>query len=195
MFRKQAEVVKMMKDKEILFHLYLTQGLLLIVSVVLGFIFFDNIESFFFFFDITDLSIFVYGGTFAFGVLMIEWVLIKVFPKEMFDDGGINEKVFRGRNVFHILFLVLIISFTEEILFRGIIQTQFGLITASIVFGLLHFRYLNKLLLFLLVMVISFMLGLIFEWTGNLFVTIFSHFLIDLVFAIKIRMDYLKSLH
>lgn len=93
-------------------------------------------------------------------------------------------------SLLHIVWLTLLIAFSEEILFRGIVQQQFGLEIASIVFALLHFRYLSKILLFILVVSISIFLGLLYEWTGNLFVPVMTHFVIDLVFACQIRFKY-----
>ncbi|MCY7570381.1 CPBP family intramembrane glutamic endopeptidase, partial [Bacillus safensis] len=52
------------------------------------------------------------------------------------------------------------------------------------------FRYLSKILLFILVVSISIFLGLLYEWTGNLFVPVMTHFVIDLVFACQIRLKY-----
>ena len=39
---------------------------------------------------------------------------------------------------------------------------------------------------------ISLLLGLIYEWTGNLFVPVTAHFIIDAVFACQIRFQYVR---
>ncbi|UTW69753.1 CPBP family intramembrane metalloprotease [Anaerobacillus sp. HL2] len=71
------------------------------------------------------------------------------------------------------------IAFAEELLFRGVIQTQFGIIPASILFAIIHFRYLRKPILFIITVSLSFFLGWLYLVTENLLVPIFTHFVID----------------
>ena len=73
--------------------------------------------------------------------------LMKIFPKRYWDDGGINEKIFQEGSRLEIVFLCLVIAILEEVLFRGIIQTEFGFVMASILFAIVHYRYLKKPLL------------------------------------------------
>lgn len=77
-------------------------------------------------------------------------------------------------------------------LFRGVLQTHIGLWAASLIFAALHFRYLSKWLLFIMVTAISFLLGLMYEWTGNLFVPMTAHFIIDAVFACQICFEHVR---
>lgn len=191
---KQAEIVKGMNDRQILFHLYATQGLLIIISILLGFFLFPNFSSFFGLWTLDIREILIYGGGSALVVILLDLAMMRYVPKRYHDDGGINELVFKKRNIPHIFLLCLLIAFTEELLFRGIIQTHFGIVIASIVFAVLHVRYLYKWVLFLAVIILSFLLGYLYLITENLYVTFFAHFLIDLVFAIKIRLDYIHSL-
>ncbi|MBD8070287.1 CPBP family intramembrane metalloprotease [Bacillus sp. PS06] len=190
---RQADIIKRMADKEIMIHLYLTQIMLLLVSIILAFFLFEDVESFISMWSFHP-SIFYIGGSIAIGVIVVDLLLERWLPKEMLDDGGINKRMFEKLNIIHILFVCFLISFTEELLFRGILQTHFGLYIASIVFALLHIRYLYKWVLLLSVVVLSFLLGIVFENTGNLWVTIFAHFMIDAVFALKLKIEYIKSL-
>ncbi|MBE4910322.1 CPBP family intramembrane metalloprotease [Bacillus luteolus] len=183
-----------MNDRQILFHLYATQGLLIIISILLGFFLFPNFSSFFGLWTLDIREILIYGGGSALVVILLDLAMMRYVPKRYHDDGGINELVFKKRNIPHIFLLCLLIAFTEELLFRGIIQTHFGIVIASIVFAVLHVRYLYKWVLFLAVIILSFLLGYLYLITENLYVTFFAHFLIDLVFAIKIRLDYIHSL-
>lgn len=191
--KQQNQIVNEMSQKELLFHLYLTQIILLFISIVIGLLIFNNEESFYRMWKLKDMNILYYGGGNAVIVLIIDALLTKLLPKEMYSDGGINERIFQGLSFPHLLFLTLLIAFVEEILFRGIIQTQLGLITASIFFAILHFRYLSRWALFTMVVLISFLIGVIFEVTGNLWVTIFSHFLIDFISAIIIKLKFCKD--
>ncbi|MEK1830639.1 CPBP family intramembrane glutamic endopeptidase [Priestia megaterium] len=69
---------------------------------------------------------------------------MKCVPEHLYDDGGINERLFANRSVPHLILICIIVACSEEILFRGVIQVQFGLFWASIVFALVHIRYLKK---------------------------------------------------
>ena len=190
---RQTELIKHLDDKEVLLHLYLSQFILLVIALLLGFFFFSDLQTLLAMWQLDIGEIMLYGGGSAFVVIIIDSILMKVLPKEMYDDGGINEKVFRTRPIWHIFMITLIVAFTEELLFRGVIQTHLGYVPASLMFAFLHFRYLYKWLLFTIVVSLSFLLGWIYLETGNLLTTITSHFLIDFVFALMIRMNYLKK--
>ncbi|MEH7224246.1 type II CAAX endopeptidase family protein [Bacillus sp. JJ1566] len=194
MGRRQADIIKHLPDKEIVFHLYLTQGILLVVSLVLGFFLFDNWSSFIKLWDWKDWNIFIIGSAFALVVVFVDFLLMKWLPEAMYDDGGINERIFQKRSIPHIFILCLLISFSEEILFRGVIQTHFGLVIASSIFALLHVRYLYKWVLLASVVLLSFLLGYIYELYQNLWITVYAHFWIDFIFAVKLRIDYLRNL-
>ncbi|MEC0973520.1 CPBP family intramembrane metalloprotease [Bacillus velezensis] len=173
-------------------QLYATQLLILAVSGVIGFFFFTDIHDFLKLWHIRDDNIIWYGVTLAVLVIFADLAVMKWCPSHLYDDGGINVLLFKNRPVLHILFLTLLISFSEEILFRGVLQTHIGLWAASFIFTVLHFRYLAKWLLFMMVAGISLLLGLIYEWTGNLFVPVTAHFIIDAVFACQIRFQYVR---
>jgi hypothetical protein len=192
MVKHQNELVKSMSDSQLLKQLYFTQILLLTISAVLSMILFNGVSEFAGLWKPDTGQVLLIGGLTAGAVLIFDWIIMKTMPEEMYDDGGINEKMFRNRSVPHIIFLCVLISFTEEVLFRGILQTHFGFWAASLIFAVLHFRYLSKWLLFCMVVLISLLLGFVYEQTGNLFVTVFAHFLIDLVFAIQIRLNHIR---
>ncbi|WLR53133.1 type II CAAX endopeptidase family protein [Bacillus tianshenii] len=194
MNKKQAALIRSMSDTEIIKQLYLTQLLMLGIAIFLSFFFFNGLRDLLNWFQLDWSEIITYGVGSAIIVIAIDVTLMKLLPKEMYDDGGINEKVFQRRPVWHILILTGLIAFSEEYLFRGVLQTQLGYISASILFALMHFRYLTKPVLLISVLLLSFYIGWVFEITHNLFVTITAHFLIDFIFACIIHFDYLHSL-
>ncbi|QOY35898.1 lysostaphin resistance A-like protein [Anaerobacillus isosaccharinicus] len=184
---KQADLIKKMTDKEILLNLYITQLLMLILAFGLGWFLFDSWADLFEKFKWDPFTIFVVGGGSAFIIILFELILEKILPKKMLDDGGINERVFQNRSVLHIFVLVTIIAFAEEILFRGVLQTHFGLIPASLLFAIIHVRYLRKIILFIITVGLSFYLGWLYLLTDNLLVPIFTHFTIDFVLGCILR--------
>ncbi|OLO42612.1 CAAX protease family protein [Alkalihalophilus pseudofirmus] len=183
---RQAKIIQEMSDREILLNLYITQAIMLIIAIILGFFWIDDLTVFYSLFKWDPVHIFLIGGGVAVIVITIDLLFEKYLPKSWVDDGGINERVFAKRSVFHVFFIAAIVAICEEILFRGILQTQIGLVLASLIFALIHFRYLSKILLFTMAVVLSFILGLLFEWTNNLLVPIFAHFLIDFVLGLFI---------
>ncbi len=184
---RQAEVVKNLSDRELLINVYLTQGILLILSCVIGVILFSEL---WFIDEIVEFNLgdmLFLGGGLALFVVLIDQLLMVVLPEDKLDDGGINERIFSNLSIPHILFLSFVISFSEELLFRGVIQTHLGLFIASGLFAIIHVRYLAKPVLFTVVIGISFMLGILFELTDNVLVTITAHFLIDSTMGILIK--------
>ncbi|MGG3925706.1 type II CAAX endopeptidase family protein [Metabacillus fastidiosus] len=193
MLKKQNELIKQLSDKQIVQQLYFTQILLLFISFILSFFLFDSYADFMDLWKISDYQFIFCGAVVAFIVILLDFIVTKFAPKKLYDDGGINEKLFAKRSVPHIFFLTAFIAFTEEFLFRGVLQTSFGLWTASIIFAIMHFRYVTKWLLFTVVLLTSFLLGIVYEWTDNLYTTIIAHFIIDLLFAIQIRLRFLRK--
>jgi uncharacterized protein len=186
MKKRYFELINGLTDKDLLFHLYMTQVILCAISLILGFIFFDDF-SYFNNFNLKDFQIISIGIPAGIAVVIADILLMKWLPPSYYDDGGLNERIFKNRNVFHILIIALFVAFSEELLFRGIIQTKVGLILASIIFAIIHYRYLFNWFLFINIVILSFFIGLIFDWTGNLAVTIIMHFVIDFLLGVYIK--------
>ncbi|PLS16382.1 CPBP family intramembrane metalloprotease [Bacillus sp. M6-12] len=187
MRNKHAELVRSLSDRELRINLLLTQVILLSLSFILGIILFKDISAFFALFRPNDINIFIIGGGAGIAVILFDLFLMKIVPESWQDDGGVNARIF-GRLSYPMIFVVAIaVAFSEEILFRGMIQTQTGLMWASIIFAAVHYRYLFNWFLFLNITVLSFFIGYIFEVTENLLVTIFAHFLIDFILGIIVK--------
>jgi membrane protease YdiL (CAAX protease family) len=186
MKRKYNEVITGLTDRELLFHLYLTQIILLTISFILGILLFDHF-SFLKHMDWKDYKILTVGLPCGVAVVALDIVLMKWLPDSYYDDGGLNKRIFRNKNIFHILWIAAIVAISEELLFRGIIQTKVGLIFASIIFAIIHYRYLFNWFLFMNIVLLSFIIGFIYEWTGNLAVTIVMHFVIDFLLGVYIK--------
>ena len=187
MLKNQKELIQNLTDRELLLNLYMTQGILLIVALGLGIWQYDSVSEFARIWKWDPLSILVVGGASGVVVVLLDLALMKKVPAEWYDDGGINERVFRHLSFFHLLILCLIISFTEEVLFRGVLQVHVGLFWASVIFAFVHIRYLSRLFLLVSVVILSFFLGFLFLWTDNLAVTMTAHFLIDFLLALHIN--------
>ena len=187
MKNKYKEIIDELSDKELVKHLYLTQLLLIIISSALGWFLFDTLESFLQLFDWKDPYIWFIGVPAGLLVVCMDLLFMKYLPSSYYDDGGLNEKLFSNRTGWEIIFISLIVAASEEILFRGILQTHFGLIASSIIFALIHYRYLFNWFLFVNITLLSFLIGVIYEWTENLLVTIVMHFIIDALLGFVIK--------
>ncbi len=184
---KYEELIEELSDKELLKHLYLTQVILVVISIIIGSLLFDSLKSFLELFDWNDSFIWLVGVPAGLLIVCIDALFMKFLPSSYYDDGGLNEKLFSKRKGWEILFIAAIVATCEEILFRGIIQTHFGLVISSIIFALIHYRYLFNWFLFLNITLLSFLIGVIYEWTENLLVTIAMHFVIDSLLGFIIK--------
>ncbi|WP_394579733.1 CPBP family intramembrane glutamic endopeptidase [Cytobacillus firmus] len=193
MKKKYEDIIKELTDKELLFHLYLTQVLILAIAFIFSIILFNSFEEFQDLFVLDDINILVIGAAAGLAVVLIDIVLMKLLPEEMYDDGGLNKKIFQNRHILHIAFIAAVVAISEELLFRGVIQTHFGLAISSLIFALVHYRYLFNWFLFVNIITLSFFIGYIYHISNNLLVTIVMHFLIDFLLGILIRKRYLKK--
>lgn len=180
-------MIKQMSDKELKNQLLLSQSIFFLISIILSFMFFEHIFDWFTLFSWNVKDIVLYGVVFAVILVVIEIVLNKIIPSDWIDDGGINEKVFKNQSIINIFIIALVVAISEEFLFRGVIQVTFGYIFASSLFVVVHIRYLKKPFLLLFIVITSFLIGYIFDITGNLFVTIVFHFLVDFLLGIYIK--------
>lgn len=83
-----------------------------------------------------------------------------------------------------ILFISLLAGCAEEILFRGVIQPELGIIFASILFGLIHFITPAYMLMATLM---GFYIGFFFEQFSSILIPIQIHFLYDLGLLMYIK--------
>ncbi len=169
----------------------LSQLLILIVATIFSFFLFDSANEFrsLFKWEWTFIWIGLISGVF---VALLDIYFMRKLPPAMYDDGGINVLLFSSINVWKIGVVAAGAALTEEILFRGVIQTHFGIVIASLVFVLIHYRYLRKWYLLINMTVLSFFIGGIYEYTESLWSVIFLHFIIDYILGIYI---YITSKH
>lgn len=192
MKNKQAELIKQLTDKQLLYNLFLTQIIILTISLFLGMILFEDFSAFLNLFNFNDINILLVGVPAGLLVVIFDVIMMKVTPASYQDDGGVNERIFSNLPYTMVFIVALVVAISEELLFRGVIQTHLGLLWTSMIFAAVHYRYLFNWFLFMSVLVLSFFIGFLFEWTQNILVTITAHFLIDFILGILIRRKYVK---
>lgn len=187
MKNRQAELIQQMTDRQLYLQLILTQMILIGCAAILGFVLFSNWGELQEIYQLNDQRILTVGISAAMSVVLLDLVFIKLIPERYFDDGGINERIFGSLSIPHIFLIAALVAVSEEFLFRGVIQTNWGLWVTSVIFAIFHIRYLSNWFLFANILLLSFFIGFIYQWTGNLFVTIMMHFVIDLLLGLIIH--------
>lgn len=184
---KQHEMIKQMSDRDLKKSLFLSQFIMFILAIFLSFIFFADFSEWLHLFDWDLKKIVIFGVFPGLFIVFVDVLLMLFLPERHYDDGGINKRVFESLSYMEIFSFTLFVAIAEEMLFRGVIQTTFGYIMASILFALVHFRYLKKPVLLVSVFFISFFIGYIFLLTENLIITITAHFTVDVILGVYIR--------
>lgn len=184
---KQSDVIKQLSKRELTFHLYITQVIILTISIISSIFLFHDYQSFFHLFKVNS-SILSLGVVSGIIIVILDLILMRVLPQHYYDDGGVNEKIFKDRSFLEILFLAAVIALSEELLFRGVIQTNFGMVIASIVFAIAHIRYWGHWFLIVNIVVLSFWMGLVYEFSDhNVVTTIVMHFIVDFLLGLSIK--------
>lgn len=187
---KRLDVARI-SDRVLLLNLYLTQALVLAVACVLlwwqGFPGGDLWRS-------DTWTVWLWGIAAGLTVVSIDLTLTYFFPKHMIDDSGINEKLFQGRPYWHIFVIAAVVAFCEELLFRGALQPLIGIWGTSLVFTLIHFRYLKRWAMTGYLFFVSMVLGWLAQWTGSLVASMAAHFTIDFVLALILKAGWLDPL-
>ncbi|MBW5446674.1 CPBP family intramembrane metalloprotease [Cohnella sp. CFH 77786] len=174
-----------LSDRMLLLNLYLTQLLTLIIGVV--WLFFQGRSPIDLLSWPGNADFALWGAGLAACVLLADLAISGWIPDEASEDGGVNERIFRTRPIWHIALISLVVSLCEEILFRGAVQHAIGAYWTSIAFAAIHVRYLRHWIPTGLVFSISYGLGWIQIQTGTIWAPIAAHFLIDLAMGLIIR--------
>ncbi|MBY6035659.1 CPBP family intramembrane metalloprotease [Fictibacillus nanhaiensis] len=174
--------------KQLVINVYVSQGIFIIIAGCMALIF--NV-TFPWSFNAQISFIYLLAAIVTGLVLPVMSIQLKNrLPSHYFDDGGINEKIFGTLSYLHIFVLTGVIAFAEEWLFRGVLQPLIGLVATSLIFSLLHVRYMKKPVLFGIVTMLSFWLGFLYEWTNTIWIPFLAHFLIDFISGCYIARHY-----
>lgn len=172
-------------DKLLLVNLYITQGLTLFIGLIWILLQKRNPIHIL---NFPDSVHFVYWGLgLAAIMLAVDFLLTHIVPEDSMDDGGINELLFGNRPLWHIVVIAAVVAVCEELLFRGAIQHSLGPYWTSILFAVIHVRYLRHWIPTGWVFLSSYGLGYIYIHSGSLWAPILCHFLIDLFSGMVIR--------
>lgn len=172
-------------DRMLLINLYATQGLTFIIGIV--WLLFQRQNIFHLLAIPSTLHAVFWGLGLAAAVIAVDLLISRWVPDEATDDGGVNDRIFRNRPIWHIALLSFVVAVCEELLFRGAVQHAFGPYWTSIIFATIHVRYLKHWIPTGLVFSISYGLGWIYIQSGTIWAPIIAHFAIDFVMGLIIR--------
>jgi membrane protease YdiL (CAAX protease family) len=100
--------------------------------------------------------------------------------------------LFRGFSIGSAGLLAIVSGVSEEVLFRGILQTQFGLVAASILFGVVHIWRKDAVSYGIYAAIIGVLLGGVYAVTQNLWGPIVAHTLnnfVAILYCARISQD------
>jgi membrane protease YdiL (CAAX protease family) len=179
--------IQQIDERTLLINLYVTQSLIVLVALALMWVLHIRPFQLLSAHPGAGATVITYGVVYAVVVLIIDFLLARWIPKHVTDDGGMNEKIFANRPLWHLIVICLFVSIGEELLFRGAIQSEIGVYWTSVLFAAIHIRYLQHWLMTSLVFAISYGLGWIYIQTGTIITPIIAHFIIDFVLGFHLR--------
>jgi len=184
LIKRQPIDPRQLTDRDVFVSFYGSQLFLLIVAIAGSLFFVPQMRSLFSFsfFDVVIL-----GAGSGVVIALLEVALERLVPETWLDDGGINRRVFQAFSYKHMVLALVLVAFIEEMLFRGVIQTCWGLVVASFIFAFVHIRYLKKPLMFLMALLLGFYLGWLYKYTGSLLPSITTHFIIDVLLGFVLK--------
>ncbi|MBH5317992.1 CPBP family intramembrane metalloprotease [Paenibacillus sp. GSMTC-2017] len=172
-------------DRMLLINLYATQALTLIIGIIWILFQRQNIIQLF---SVPSTIMYIWWGLgLAAAVIAIDLLISRWIPEDVADDGGVNDRIFGNRPIWHIVLISFVVAVCEELLFRGAIQHAIGPYWTSIIFAAIHVRYLKHWIPTGLVFSISYGLGWIYIESGTIWAPIIAHFVIDLIMGLIIR--------
>lgn len=92
--------------------------------------------------------------------------------------------MFLNSGFMDLVLISLLAGIAEEILFRGVIQTRFGIVAASAVFGLVHCVSPAYIVV---TVIMGFYIGAFYFFSGSLLIPIQIHFIYDLGALLYLR--------
>lgn len=170
----------------LLLNLWLTQGVILAIAAT-GSLFLHGWESTLAMFSLPSKSGLGWAAIVAAIVIALSIFMEHCLPKRWQDDGNINEQLFGQLSFVMTVLVCIVVGFSEEWLFRGVIQSFAGNLWTSVIFTIVHIRYMRKPLLIVSVFATSWLLGELFDAEGTLWLPIAAHIIIDMTLAFYLQ--------
>lgn len=119
-------------------------------------------------------------------LLSLQFIFLKYVERDLLTD-ELNLVLISKFSLAELFVIFFTGALVEEILFRGIIQTHLGIWLASFLFTIIHFRYLQKIVLIMEVYLMGLILGAMYLLTQTIWVPIFCHLTVNIITAFMIK--------
>ncbi|USG63549.1 CPBP family intramembrane metalloprotease [Brevibacillus ruminantium] len=182
----------MIDETTLRYHLWLTQFVVIMIAVA-GSLLVHGWENSVALFRLSSAGAYLWALGIALVVVLSSIAMDRFLPPRWQDDGSVNERIFTGLTPGKTILLCALIGVGEEWLFRGVIQSLIGNLWTSLLFTLVHVRYLTKPLLVGSVFLTSWLLGNLFQADGQLLPPILAHIVIDLLLAFYIQFGFSRE--
>lgn len=189
--------------KELVLSFWLSQIILLVPGIVLlWFLYLRNGYVLSDFFAYTNTVGIWFGGTsVALAAIALQWLAWRIFSLRAFDDGGING-VLLSLPMRTLIPMFIFGAFAEELLVRGVLQAGMvryfgplsGVLLTSLIFSIMHIRYIKKPVLLGGAFIISLILGFLYGVAGTLWAPIWAHLIYNSATALLAKKFYLPLL-
>ena len=179
-----------LSKKILLLNLVLSQTILLGVAVALKIILVPNRAlSSLLDFKITPwtIAVLLFGILF---LLLVEILFYKYLPRhELAED--LNRMLIEKFSGFELGLIFFVGALIEEFLFRFLLQSLLGVLLTSIIFALIHVRYIFKKFMLLEVFLLSIILGMAYKMTAMFYVPVVCHFMLNFITALLIKKGFI----
>jgi len=180
-------MINQMNKKILFLNIILSQGILLLVSFL--WIRFVTPENTFLHilainahFQVLFLSFLAGSGL----LLILQWFFLRHVSRDRLMD-ELN-LILLDKFSLPMLFIIFLSGAgVEEILFRGVIQQHLGIWLASVLFTVIHFRYLKKVALMIEVFLMGMILGMTYLVTQTIWIPILCHLCVNISTAVMIK--------
>ncbi|NLP44985.1 MAG: CPBP family intramembrane metalloprotease [Peptococcaceae bacterium] len=170
-------------------NLIASQLLLILLAIVFQFAFKRQLLlKEIFSLDFTIFSFFIVIISSAL-LLLIQLIFLKFVSKERLFD-PVNMYLLQNFSLKELLIIFFTGAISEELLFRATIQPKVGIAIGSLIFTIVHFRYLNKIFILIEVFIIGVILGISYHLTSSIWVPVFCHFFVNLLTAFLYKSGY-----
>lgn len=130
------------------------------------------------------------GLAIAIGDIMLYRLSVRI-PSKVFapirELIAIMAPMFAEVTLLDVFLIALSSGFCEEIFFRGVLQSVFGLVWSSLMFALVHGPSARLFYYAVWAFVVSILLGLLYIWTGDLWAPIACHAVNNFVAILHLR--------
>jgi len=130
----------------------------------------------------------------VFGLFMTRVESFKSFHQLVYEIMG---PLFAHSKIVDIALIAMASGFCEEVFYRGVLQTQFGIWTASLIFGFCHYAGKQFYLYVIWATLAGYLFGVLFEMSHSLWLAIMAHAVSNFVSIVilrrKMKMENLDS--